>query len=335
MWQRVRRGLQRDQEEARENGRIVDPHGSAGRAHQVGRLPAPGRVAITDNQTSSLPQDDIPAKLRCAICSKLAVNAFRLPCCEQAICENCQSTLPSSCPVCEHSPLSADDCKPHKALRTTIKVFLRTEEKKRESSKPKDVPTTPITPVGPSPISATLPVISESALAATEAVGEQHISTAEQAAATEAPVEQEGEETGRGEEGDGLAEQVRDDSVGNSQTPTTTTCFADKDQDQTPRNGAAGEPEAGSTTDLVLLRRDSELVESGNTEAKEGEENIDNEANPEDSGAIQADGMGGTFPANGFAPGFDQMQMMMAMQNGFGNFPMMGTFHTPPTPETR
>jgi hypothetical protein len=56
-----------------------------------------------------------------------------------------QSTLPSSCPVCEHSPLSADDCTPHKSLRTTIKVFLRTEEKKRESSRPKEP--TPATPV--------------------------------------------------------------------------------------------------------------------------------------------------------------------------------------------
>jgi hypothetical protein len=41
---------------------------------------------------SSLTQDEIPAKLRCAMCSRLAVNAFRLPCCEQAICENCELT---------------------------------------------------------------------------------------------------------------------------------------------------------------------------------------------------------------------------------------------------
>jgi len=100
----------------------------------------------------SLAPEDIPAKLRCAICSKLAVNPFRLPCCEQAICEDCQSTLPASCPVCEHSPLSAEDCKPHKSLRTTIKVFLRTEEKKRETNRPKDTP--PVTPVDfqPAPV---------------------------------------------------------------------------------------------------------------------------------------------------------------------------------------
>lgn len=43
----------------------------------------------TDWARSSLAPDDIPHKLRCANCSKLAVNALRLPCCEQAICETC------------------------------------------------------------------------------------------------------------------------------------------------------------------------------------------------------------------------------------------------------
>lgn len=42
-----------------------------------------------DCSISSLTQDEIPFKLRCASCNKLAVNAFRLPCCDQAICENC------------------------------------------------------------------------------------------------------------------------------------------------------------------------------------------------------------------------------------------------------
>ncbi len=49
-----------------------------------------------------------------------------------------QSTLPSSCPVCEHTPVAAEDCKPNKSLRTTIKVFLRTEEKKREALRVKE-----------------------------------------------------------------------------------------------------------------------------------------------------------------------------------------------------
>ncbi|KAL3461579.1 hypothetical protein BJX64DRAFT_260470 [Aspergillus heterothallicus] len=89
---------------------------------------------------SSLTQDEIPFKLRCAICNKLAVNAFRLPCCDQAICENCQASLPDTCPVCTHTPISSDLCKPNKALRTTLKAFLRTEEKKREKERQASLP---------------------------------------------------------------------------------------------------------------------------------------------------------------------------------------------------
>ena len=48
---------------------------------------------------SSLTQDEIPFKLRCAICNKLAVNAFRLPCCDQAICETCKSYRVFQAPV--------------------------------------------------------------------------------------------------------------------------------------------------------------------------------------------------------------------------------------------
>ncbi|OCK76501.1 hypothetical protein K432DRAFT_306203, partial [Lepidopterella palustris CBS 459.81] len=95
---------------------------------------------------SSFAQEDIPVKLRCAICSKLVVNAFRLPCCDQSICEACQSALPESCPVCAHSPLSADDCKPNKALRLTVKAFLKSEEKKRDKERAGTKPITPVTP---------------------------------------------------------------------------------------------------------------------------------------------------------------------------------------------
>ena len=52
--------------------------------------------------------------------------------------------------VCEHSPVFAKDCKPNKSLRTTVKVFLRTEEKKRESLRLKEAKNTPpVTPIEP------------------------------------------------------------------------------------------------------------------------------------------------------------------------------------------
>lgn len=278
-------------------------------------------------RNSSLPQDDIPAKLRCAICSKLALNAFRLPCCEQAICESCQSALPASCPVCEHSPLSADDCKPHKALRTTIKVFLRTEEKKRESNRPKDVATTPITPVDPSPISTTAPAAFEQPPAG-EGVGsiqEQQAPVAEQGVEAGAPVEDENGEPGSEEAQQKTTEKSADDTV-RHHTSNSRAASANKHQDQTLHDAAEGEGDAVTSTDLVPAQQDSELVEGDNTEAeKGGDENGDvNDAKPDGSGVVQTDGMSGAFPPTGFTPGFDQMPMMMAMQNGFGNFPMMG-----------
>ena len=42
------------------------------------------------------------------------------------------SALPESCPVCAHSPVTADDCIPHKSLRQTIKIWIKSQEKKRE-----------------------------------------------------------------------------------------------------------------------------------------------------------------------------------------------------------
>ncbi|KAF2400645.1 hypothetical protein EJ06DRAFT_581740 [Trichodelitschia bisporula] len=84
---------------------------------------------------NSLTQEDIPIKLRCASCNRLALNAFRLPCCEQNICETCQSTLPEACPVCSHSPLHAKDTKPLKTLRLTVMAFLRNIEKRREKER--------------------------------------------------------------------------------------------------------------------------------------------------------------------------------------------------------
>ena len=62
-----------------------------------------------------------------------------------------QSTLPEACPVCAHAPLDATLCKPNKALRTTLKAFLRTEEKKREKAQA-TTPTVQSTPtIEPTP----------------------------------------------------------------------------------------------------------------------------------------------------------------------------------------
>ena len=38
--------------------------------------------------------------------------------------------IQDQCPVCDHSPLTPDLCKPSKAVRTTAKAYLKTAEKK-------------------------------------------------------------------------------------------------------------------------------------------------------------------------------------------------------------
>ena len=92
--------------------------------------------------------DVVPAKLRCGSCNKLAIDALKLPCCAQSICQPCEYhyqtvyrthiltapgsvTLPETCPICSHSPVSGEDCTPIKSLRLSVKAFLKNEHKKR------------------------------------------------------------------------------------------------------------------------------------------------------------------------------------------------------------
>lgn len=46
-----------------------------------------------------------------------------------------QASLPTTCPICQHTPISAEDCSPSKSLRLTVRAFLKSEEKKREREK--------------------------------------------------------------------------------------------------------------------------------------------------------------------------------------------------------
>ncbi|KAE9974924.1 hypothetical protein EG328_003527 [Venturia inaequalis] len=90
-------------------------------------------LQLSRELSKTLSEDEVPVKLRCAVCNKLAVNAFRFICCEQNICEDCNSQLSEQCPICAHSPLSP--AKPSKALRLTIKAFVKNIEKKREKER--------------------------------------------------------------------------------------------------------------------------------------------------------------------------------------------------------
>ncbi|KAL1868660.1 hypothetical protein VTK73DRAFT_3576 [Phialemonium thermophilum] len=267
-------------------------------------MATPASVSAAQSELiSSLSQEDIPAKLRCAICGKLAVNAFRLPCCEQAICENCQATLPSSCPVCEHSPLSADDCKPHKALRTTIKVFLRTEEKKREASRPKDsAPPTPVEAASSSQL----------ATPTADALKKEAPGVAQERPETSSHPPDEGAENGH-RQGDAATKDVEQAQ----QEAQDTQVEGELDTQPTSRQ---------SNNEVAELEESTEQAEGSSQDNGTGGGEQVSQYGP----SFGFDNMNGSFPQMNFGAGnFDQMQMMMAMQNGmpnngFGPFPPMG-----------
>lgn len=68
-----------------------------------------------------------------------------------------QASLSNTCPVCTHTPVAPDLCKPNKALRTTLKAFLRTEEKKRERDRQSVATPANATPADPNVAESTSP----------------------------------------------------------------------------------------------------------------------------------------------------------------------------------
>ncbi|KAK1046063.1 hypothetical protein LTR33_015117, partial [Friedmanniomyces endolithicus] len=65
--------------------------------------------------------------------------------------------LSEACPVCQHAPVSGDDCKPNKNLRTTISAYIKTEQNKRQKAqREKDAKLAAATPVA-APAAPTTP----------------------------------------------------------------------------------------------------------------------------------------------------------------------------------
>ncbi|KAI2630905.1 hypothetical protein GGR54DRAFT_176137 [Hypoxylon sp. NC1633] len=273
-------------------------------------------AALTPAQielANSLTPAESPTKLRCAVCSKLAVNAFRLPCCETAICEKCQSTLSSVCPVCEHSPVSASDCTIYKSLRTTIRVFLKTEEKKREAARPKTNGSTPTTPaqdtLTPTPTPTQIQAPTEPPPTDTAPTIKDSEETQATGLAPPAPAESDEPAT------------VEPKPVSDTHPP-----------EDAPTNGTVHEqPAEDEESKAVVLNgqdgQDSTVVEETQETQKEGDSK-DESAQP-GAASTGFDTMNGNFNMNFGNGDLSQMQMLMAMQNGmnpaaFGSFPMMG-----------
>ncbi|KAH6285282.1 hypothetical protein HBI39_241200 [Parastagonospora nodorum] len=84
----------------------------------------------------SLPVTGFPKGFYCALDGQVALDAYKLLCCNKVICPPCQEKLafPTTCPSCDHSPLEAESCAPNKTLRNTIRIWLQKQKKKEEKA---------------------------------------------------------------------------------------------------------------------------------------------------------------------------------------------------------
>lgn len=126
-------------------------------------LLAVAKTAI--NLRRTLPSTVFPKNFFCALCSQLAVDSWKLLCCNKVICSSCKCKLcflhqgddvltiligqanlqfPTTCPSCDHSPLEAGSCVANKALRNTMRVWLEKRKKKEEAKVATQAPTTPV-----------------------------------------------------------------------------------------------------------------------------------------------------------------------------------------------
>lgn len=236
-----------------------------------------------------------------------------------------QASLPETCPVCAHTPISSDLCKPNKALRTTLKAFLRTEEKKREKERQS---TTPIVngvhPVDEATPSQEIPPVSETPEVKTteETVGATPAADVSQ----EPPVE--------------------------TNLPETTAEHAPEPEQQLP---SEAQPEVrfltnlyacvGVLTDLSQIEHDGSVpaetvegIDGAEQPAEQPNENDEtgvaqsteqDESQTPAMGAMPPNGMGmtpGMFPNMGWNGNGDFNPMSQFMGNGMFNFPNpMGT----------
>jgi hypothetical protein len=130
-----------------------------------------GRRHDTDAHRT-LPTSVFPKTFFCALDNQLAIDSYKLLCCNKAICPSCESpntrhdnqvdvltppqgqeklSFPTTCPSCDHSPLEADSCAPNKALRNTMRVWLQKQKKKEEAKAAAAASQAPSTPVETTP----------------------------------------------------------------------------------------------------------------------------------------------------------------------------------------
>lgn len=74
---------------------------------------------------------DIPRRLRCSSCDKLAVDAAKLLCCDETVCGTCQLKARDNCSTCGLVLLCHGGFRPHRSLCIAVESFLDRERKKK------------------------------------------------------------------------------------------------------------------------------------------------------------------------------------------------------------
>ncbi|KAK8959744.1 hypothetical protein KSP40_PGU006522 [Platanthera guangdongensis] len=83
-----------------------------------------------DKPFQAIVNADLPAELRCSLCSSIFEEAVMIPCCQHSFCNRCIAlTLvkQSSCPKCSSSKCTVKDLLPNLSLRQAIEHFLEAQ----------------------------------------------------------------------------------------------------------------------------------------------------------------------------------------------------------------
>ncbi|QDS75058.1 hypothetical protein FKW77_006578 [Venturia effusa] len=273
-------------------------------------------LALATELSKTLSEDEVPVKLRCAVCNKLAVNAFRFICCEQNICDHCNSKLSEQCPICAHSPLSP--AKPSRLLRSTIKAFVKNIEKKREKERLNAISVeevaTPVAPPTPTVVSTPAMAEETSAQSADSTAAEPEnaptngtVSTEEESNVVES-VEQ------RSENRDPPAEQ-----------DNRTAEKADENDEDDTQSQASDETEIFTGEEQLTAEQQQALLaeQNGAMEQEQAENDWSNMYNNQQGFGF--DTTAANFPGMDFSTMQMMQQQMLMMQQQNGGFQnMMG-----------
>jgi hypothetical protein len=91
--------------------------------------------------------------------------------------------FPTTCPLCEHSPLEADLCTVNKSLRNTMRAWLQKQKKKEEAKNASQAPT-PTVAATPVPAETQQPTdAADRPVQSVETVPKSEVATDEQATA--------------------------------------------------------------------------------------------------------------------------------------------------------